>query len=271
MMKKGIEKWLDPILLVGLFASILISVGMVIFGNDPINSFIVGLLSTIITLLIDLIARMGRTEGNLIETLKFAHNLMSTPIRYDLEALARDYKEIERYDFDLYRKIASDSISQCKRRFQEIASGAVVIPDNSVYFYNIEGIKQARETIKVTHLSSPNYWLSDAGKRFLEASRDAFKRRVTTVMVFAASDDQSENSRAVLDLLRKSRVKVSTAKPKRIDQEFMIIDDKILLRYEYDKNENTWKTWIILDADEVRKAVNSFGRYLDIAEPYLQE
>jgi hypothetical protein len=267
-MKKGIVKWIDPILLVGLFISILISIGMVLVGNDTINSFIVGLLSTIITLLVDLITRLNRAEQNVIETQKFAQILMSGPISQDMQMLARDYEIIEGYDFELYRRIAIDSISQCKQRFREIAAGAVVIPDMSVYHYNVEGIQQAQRSIKVTHISSLNYWISDAGQKFLEAGRAVLKRGIETTIVFAISDEQVQESRNILDMINKSKIRVFTTKPKRIDQEFMLIDDKVLLQYEYDKNEDIWKTRIILDSDEVDRAVVSWHHILDFAKPY---
>lgn len=71
-MKTNIFRWLDPIILIYI-VSITISVGMIILGNDSVQSFIVGLLSTLLTLLVDIIARLQRTEANLLEAAKFSH------------------------------------------------------------------------------------------------------------------------------------------------------------------------------------------------------
>lgn len=268
-MKKGIAKWLDPILLIGLLISALISIVVMGFpGNDPIIGFIIGLLSTIITLLVDLIARLNRVEHNVIETQRLSRVLMSGSISQDLQELARDYELIEAYDFNLYRKIASDSFGECKRRFREIASGTVRILDKSVYHYNIEGIKQARNSIKVTHITSPDYWVSDAGRKFLEASQIALKRGVETVIIFAVSDEDIQNFKNIFDVVRKFKVTVFTTKPKRMDKEFAIIDDTLLLEYAYDKNEDTWITSVILDSKEVTNAVDSFRHFLTYSKPY---
>jgi len=55
---KQVAHWLDPILLIGLFISITVGVTMVLSGNDTLWGLTVGLLSTIVTLLIDIIARI---------------------------------------------------------------------------------------------------------------------------------------------------------------------------------------------------------------------
>ncbi len=270
-MHKQIGKWADPILLIGLLVSILIAIGMVLIGNDTLSSFIIGLLSTIITLLIDLVARINKAESNLIGAQKLAQILSNEPISQDLQELARNYGLIKEYDFDLYQKIAFDSINQCKRRFRELASGVVVVPSKSVYDYNITGIKQARHTIKVTHITSPNYWNSDAGKKFLETSQSALERGVETILIFAISDEEIQEFKEVFKAQKEVGVRVSFTKPKRIDREFMLIDDKVLLEYEFDQKENTWIKTIILDQEEVKKAVDDFQYFITYAKPLSEE
>lgn len=58
-------KSLDPFLAVGLVFSVALSIFLVLLGQDQITSLIVGLLSTIVTLLIDIIARIKESEDRL--------------------------------------------------------------------------------------------------------------------------------------------------------------------------------------------------------------
>ena len=62
-MSKSILHWLDPILVIGLSISVAIGILMVLSGNDSALGLAVGLLSTIVTLLIDIIARIRKAEG----------------------------------------------------------------------------------------------------------------------------------------------------------------------------------------------------------------
>lgn len=68
-MSKSILHWLDPILVIGLSISVAIGILMVLSGNDSALGLAVGLLSTIVTLLIDIIARIRKAEGLFTEGL----------------------------------------------------------------------------------------------------------------------------------------------------------------------------------------------------------
>lgn len=75
-MTRKVARWLDPVLLIGLFISIAVAVTMVLSGNDTLSSLIVGLLSTIVTLLIDIVARIQKAADSILaEDQKIARNL----------------------------------------------------------------------------------------------------------------------------------------------------------------------------------------------------
>lgn len=66
-MLKDILQRVDPILLIGIIASVFIGIVMVLSGNDTLSSLTIGLLGTIITLLVDVVARIQKSEGLLSE------------------------------------------------------------------------------------------------------------------------------------------------------------------------------------------------------------
>ena len=70
-MSKRLSDLIDSILIVGVFISIAIHLGMVLTGNDTLSGLMTRLCSTIITLLIDIIARLQKAEANLLEAAKF--------------------------------------------------------------------------------------------------------------------------------------------------------------------------------------------------------
>ena len=101
-MIKKTTKWLDPILLVGVLVSVAIAVGMVLLGNDTISSLVVGLISTTITLLVDIVARIGKHEDTTIESARLSHILSDEPLAEKLRDIMEIYSKIRQYEFDYY-------------------------------------------------------------------------------------------------------------------------------------------------------------------------
>ena len=90
-MQHGLLKWLDPVLLIGLFISIAVATGMIVLGNDTVQSFIVGLLSTIIALLVDIITRIQRTEYSVLEATRLSQIVSDENISPFLLRVAQHY------------------------------------------------------------------------------------------------------------------------------------------------------------------------------------
>lgn len=94
-MFKSIVRWLDPILVIGLLISITIGILMVLSGNDTALGLAVGLLSTIVTLLIEIIARLNRAESSFLEAvLGVEQTLQSTGTLKPLLSREALYREV---------------------------------------------------------------------------------------------------------------------------------------------------------------------------------
>lgn len=94
-MSKSMLRWIDPILVIGLCISVAIGVLMVLSGNDSALGLAVGLLSTIVTLLVEIIARIHKVERAFLEGLiEVEHTLQAAGALKPL--LSRDalYREV---------------------------------------------------------------------------------------------------------------------------------------------------------------------------------
>ena len=69
-MFRSITRWLDPIIVIGLIISIAVGILMVWGGNDTLSGLTVSLLATIVTLLVEIIARIHRAEYSLLQGLE---------------------------------------------------------------------------------------------------------------------------------------------------------------------------------------------------------
>lgn len=71
-------KSLDPLIAIGLVTSIALAIILFLIGQDEIQSLLVGLIGIVITLSIDLIAKLRETEKRILAE---THKNFGKPIR----------------------------------------------------------------------------------------------------------------------------------------------------------------------------------------------
>lgn len=263
MKLKQITHWLDPILLIGLFISIAIGVVMVESGNDTLSGLIIGFLSTIITLLIDAIARIHKAEASFREAAGLMRLFSDEAAGSALRDIAKVYEEIARYDFDHYHKIADATIDECLTRLREVASGAVNVLSRSPQAYGMAGFYQAQRNIKVIHVGSMQLWTSDFGRKYFDLNKATAKRGVQITRIFALTPEQVKNSIEVLKEQEKAGIRVLVVRPDRVDHEFMIYDDRILVDFDIDDKGEYRREKIVLDPAGVKKMSEQFQQLVD--------
>ena len=257
-MHKQKTLWLDPVLLIGLFISIFISVAVVLISNDTISSLIIGLLSTIITLLVDIIARIQKAEGAFLDAAGLSRILSDKYIGSSLQDIAYSNESIKRYNFEHYDTIAQAAIDECRAKFREIAGGSVIVAEKTIQAYGVKGIQQVRRDVKVIHIGSMDFWSSDFGKRYFELNRAAVKRGVVITRIFALTSEEVKNSLDKLKEQERAGIRVLVMKPNRLNQEFILFDDKILIDFDVDTRKESRLERITLDPTQVNKKRDEF-------------
>ena len=258
-MKTNIFRWLDPIILIGIVISITISVGMIILGNDSVQSFIVGLLSTLLTLLVDIIARLQRTEANLLEAAKFSHIISDEALSPVLQELAKLYDSIKQHRFPVYIKIADDNLQESISQLRNLSAGDITFSSRAIYDYTDKGIKEAKNNIKVTSFANEmDYWRSISGKKYLTLNQEAVKRGVKITRMFAMTYEQAIQHIDVLKEQEKAGINVLVIRPDKIDKEILLVDDKILIEYHEEPASQKRLQSLILEPVKVRRMVDEF-------------
>jgi len=257
-MFRRITRWLDPILLIGLLVSVAVGVGMVLTGNDTLSGLTIGLLSTIVTLLIDAIARIQKAEHSFLEAAGLSRILSDESIGETLREMANYFEAIRKYNFDHYSRIAEIAIDECKTRLREISSGSVVVPSRTAQAYGYLGIQQARRDIKVIHIGSMDFWNSDFGRKYFGLNREAIKRGVQITRIFALTPEEARVSVTTLREQERAGIRVLVVRPDRVDHEFMIFDDRILVDFDVDEKGGYRLERVVLDPAQVRRKVEEF-------------
>lgn len=253
------KTWFDPILLIGLFISIGVSVTMFLTGNDTINSMIVGFLSTIVTLLVDIIARIQKVESTILEANNLSKLFSDERLANALREIAHNYATLKDYKFDHYIKIADTRIAECKTQIRELASGSIFAPAKSIYEYSAySAFEQAAKSVKAIDRGPASFWNTERGRKYLESNRAAVKRGIKVVRIFALTGKDANQYVDILKEQVEAGIDVIITNPNRINQEFLIVDDRIRIDIEQDNDGQYFGEHIILDAVQVSEAVERF-------------
>lgn len=275
-MFRRLTKYTDPILLIGIFISILISVALTIITKDTLASFAVGLLSTIIALQIDLLARMEKAERLLLDASGLSSLVARRLTNENFRQLVNCYEEIKKYNFAHYYRIADEIINKSKVEICNIATGMAIVEQRSDLSFGMRGFQSAMQEVKSIHLGEMDFWNSDEGQRFLKTNAAAIKRGVKVTRLFVLGPEEVLNYSKVLLTQKKLGVNVLIMPPGPLDHEFVITDNRILVNYEIDETKKAGNEskieQIILDPVLVNKKIAEYQNFVDrYAKPFRKE
>jgi hypothetical protein len=256
-MHTGRRIWTDPIFLVGLIVSIAIALAMVLLGKDDILSFLVGLAGLTITLLLDLIDRLQKTEDRFLVAAELSHLLMDDELRQSLQDIAGNYCKMEAFSFRPYRDIAKASIAECQTKMRDLAAGSVSVTPGKFGEYGVIGTKDASKSIKGVFAGSMSFWTTDFGKRYLGLDKAARTRGVKITRIFALSAEDQKTHATILEEQRSAGIEVVVIRPGVVDKEYSLFDDRILVENDVVDGRYT-REQVTLDPVRVGKRVMEF-------------
>lgn len=256
---KALKDWVDPIIIIGLVVSLGISSYMLITGQDKVSGLIVGLLSTILTFLIDIIARINKSERTLLESNKLTKLFEKSPISGNLRDIADDFAKVNEYNFDHFQKLANNKIVECKSYIRELASGSIQALSNSLEEYSgHKAFANAQLCVNAVDFGQKRFWESEAGRNYLKSNKEAIDRGVRVKRIFAISRKEIEEHSSVLKAQIAAGVVCKIVSPNRVEKEYMVIDDKVGVEIFFDQSRNYVSERIIVDPSLVADARERF-------------
>jgi hypothetical protein len=210
------HKFLDPILIVGVLSSIILSFILYTLGLDTYPSTIIGLLGTIITLQIDVI---GRTESAVEKTIQYNtswRTLEQIPwFKENIEQIIQACYLVDHDSHnDIFVENAKAEIERCRDNLLELSRGQLrtIFQDSQLM---LRATERTRQSLKAVSVSNPQtgfaWWNGPVGKRYWNSNKDALRRGIVTERIFAYSTWTEELARIVAEH-SKEGVKVYTVK-----------------------------------------------------------
>lgn len=267
---------LDPFLTTGIVVSISLALVLVLLGQDEVNSLIAGLLTTIITILIDLIARLKETEHKILEATKLGNVLSENKeLHSTLNQIAINYSAIQNKNFDLFTQRSQDALLECKETLLGLENGYLTVSPGGKYTYGRKGVASAKKIIKAVAYEDIESWRTEHLKNVVKVNEEAVKRGIEIQRVFIVSNENLEKSKDVFQSHKDAGVNVFMVSPDDLPSthllaSYLIVDNQVLVYFYYTRDGKQFTgEKISVEPVEVDTAVSNFDVILRRAKPFL--
>ncbi len=205
---------MDNVLLVGVAFSVLLSTALVLLGVDTASSAIIGLSTTVISLLLDLMVRVSRTERKLIEVSRLSHEAVRDAYLLDaMSSIAEDYHQVvASARYDLFVERARSALSECRDTMHNLVEGYMSLPPLSQFSFGLKGLAEVKLSLKATsYVDAENFWNSVAGTKYFQANVSLIDQGVRITRVFIGDRTTLSRFRPIILRQRRAGIRVLIA------------------------------------------------------------
>lgn len=272
---KSLTQLLDPFLIIGLVFSIALSFLLVLIGQDEFNSLMIGLIATLITLAIDIIARFKETEERILKAITGGEVLLKDEILHSkCRQIAKLYIDIQKNlinyglnNFTLFTEKSQDILLDSINKLKKLEKGLLEEVPGGKFTYGKRGVDEAQEILKFVSYEEAEIWRDEhSDKVLIKANADAIKRGIKIQRVFIISSNSIDQPDDILQKQKEIGVDVRYVTPEDLQDDqllesFQIVDDKILIKFFYSADRRRFiKEEIYIDPEDVKKAIRNFDR-----------
>ncbi len=263
---------IDRVQIIGFVVSTAISIILLLAKQDTITSLILGLIVAVIFQLFDLQMRLANSEEKLLLSSALSQKLYKDEwLLKHIGEIVNDYEVVRNGWFDIFKEGAKDRIVQCRNDIHSTAEGRIVVRRESRFsVVGTEYYQQAQKCLKATTSDLPYWSRHNHATRYLQGNAELVKRGVKVTRVFIQSTDQL---REAAELAKKQRelgidvyVVAADTLPTMLNEDYLIIDDKIFTRRELTVDGKLREELISVDEVEVNEKVRRFEMLLQHAE-----
>jgi hypothetical protein len=269
-------KSIDRFQIIGFVLSTIISVVLLIRGQDTVSSIILGLSLAILTQLFDIQLRNTEAESKLLEASLLDSRLFGdTDLLHRIKQIVDDYYMVKEGWFVHFKNIADDSLNVCQFNLHTLANGYIGLPPFNPFAYGAKGFRNIEKCAYTVALGAMEYWRSSTGRKYLKVNDDAIQRGVDITRIFIQWSNHLEQYKDVLVEMSQMGVKLYTISPDDVPVELKrdmnILDEKILVHLELTNDGSVREDIITIDPVKVKRAMDDFEKLKDFATKFSPE
>lgn len=270
-------RFIDPIIVIGIVISIALAVILVLIGQDQATSLLIGLVVTIITLLVDIIARLRESEARIIQISEFGNSLASDSWLFDiLRQIVNDYRVVKTRNYDTYIRRMSAALVECRDVVHSLSEGYLITDVLGQFSLGRRGINNAEKEIIAVQYANPSFWRTLFGEKYLESNEEAIKRGVKIVRIWIQSKEILTEYRDIINAQESKGIQVFIAEthivPHALLEDFAVMDSQLYIRLELTLDGHSKHERISIDPIEIERAKNNFDvllRYVRTPSEYF--
>lgn len=273
----NVTKYIDKFLAVGIVTSLTLSLILFFSGVDTVSSIIIGLLCTILTLLIDMIARIEKTIERYNVDIDIAQKIEKSNFRDMLNEIVEYTYVVETSKVNkAFLKSLILQMEQFKDFMSELSKGRLHTTPNENDLI-LQLISEAKSYIRVTSLpsvSAQDWWKTTIGKKFLDANGEAIKRDVKIERIFIVDEYNAEWSRLMRSHFERG-VSVFwvrlTDLPSEMRISLAVFDNKVAYQIIQSSDGKISGYLFTVEISEVRKMERIAERIMFMSNKYSPE
>lgn len=272
-------RFINPIIAIGVIISLALSVILVLLGQDKAISVLIALAVTIVTLLIDIIARLKESEGKIVQVFAFGNALVKDPWLFGiLQQIVNDYQVVKKNDFDIFIRRMESSLIDCRDTVHDLSEGDLATDILSEFSFGISGIKSTQVSIKAVQYANPSYWRTRFGEKYRQLNEEAVKRGVEVTRIWLQNRNTLIEIRDLITAQETIGIKTFVAEaddvPRELLNDFLVMDSRMLVSLEMTREGHAKQERISIDPIDIHRAENNFDlllRYVRTLSEYYEQ
>jgi hypothetical protein len=219
---------------------------------------------TVLTLLIDTVARLRMAEGDILRIFSFGKNLRQDKWLLDtMEQIIDDYEKAKCIYLQPFPLRAEGALEECRDVLHALADGYMWVKPQGRYTFGQVGISQARHSVlAVSYANRQQFWRVTWGEKYFRVNKEIIARGVKVIRIFLASKSQLLDMIELMKRQAEAGVQVYVAileeVPIELQEDYLVQDEEVFVKVELNHEGMAKDELISIKPTAVRNALASF-------------
>ena len=269
---KNTFKNLDLIQIVGFSISALLSIGLLLSGQETLVSIILGFVTASFVQLLDVQKRISDSEEKVLQASGMSKSLFSNEwLLKVVRNMVSSYYATINIKAGLFTQFAKDTLVECQNILQFMADGKLVSRRTRMKDFSLELIKIAKSMIFATDTGNIAYWRETYMQDYFELNVKAIKRGVKITRIFIYPLRDLRKNEDILQQHQNAGIDVyfvdSGKLPKDLVGDYMVVDGKMANYIEFSPDGHVLGNVLSIKQEQV----GEFGKRFEVIMQYAKQ
>lgn len=264
---KSSFKNLDAFQIVGFVISAIVSVALLVAGQDTVASITLGFVLAALTQLFDLQKRHSDSEERTLQANALGQALYRDEwLLNQVQQIVDGFQSVNKGEIrrEFFVENARAAISECRNTLSGLSKGHISITHEEQMVVLAELIRTAHEQARaVSYIDFESWWHSEIGISYLLENERAVKGGIHIRRIFVASRDKIHELKELIYEHHRAGVEVWVAvqeeQPNELLESYLIVDESIVSKSHLMLGGQFQGAYVTADSYEVKKMIHNFN------------